>query len=1385
MARSLDLALAWGTSVALLGLALAQDPGRILPETKLEVTLDPVRYLGRALSAWDPSAGFGRVQNQAVGYLFPMGPFSALGHAVGLAPWVTQRLWIGAILVVGFLGARALARGLGVRGPIGPAVAGLAYTLSPASMATVAFQSAGQLPYALAPWVLVPLVAPGNRSARQVAARSGLAVALMGGVNAAATLAVLPLVAVWFLARDAGPERRRLAGWWVLSATAATLWWIVALAVSVRYGVRFTRFTEQSVITTSTETATDLWRGTGNWLGQLETRQGRWLPGAWLMASSPMAVACGVLAAVGGALGLARRDSPGRAWLIPSALAGALVMGVGYRGAGGGPLAGAVQDLLDGPLVVFRNIHKFSALIRLPLAIGLGHLVASLAVIDRRATTERTAEVDVPESKEPAESRPTRGPRPSAPWAPLVGLMLATFLVVGAAFPLVTGELAAPGSFEEIPAAWREAATWVDAQPGSSRTLILPGAGFAETTWGRPLDEPWAVLADGSWAVRDLIPLGGGGSTRLLDGLDEALAGDHLPDGFTEALRRSGVGHLLVRNDLDLSRTGGPSATSIRRLLATAGLERVAAFGPPLTPTQTAGIAFDPIIDDRRVSANPADLDRAALHQIEVYAVDGPAERATAYPLDGALEIGGGPEALVTLPADLVEGRATFLADDFPDAEGETVPARSIAVATDTARRRDVDSGSIRDAHTATLTADQASPWGERTPIDRWSDDDDPPSSLTVARDGPGITLSADPGAVGTVSYQQAEAAFDNDPATAWAPSPDPVGRWLELSFDTARVVDHAEIEIPRSDGQRVTSVEIATDGGGATASFHDDGIASVDLPARPTSRVRVTIAAVTEGAPLAPVGLAEVRLHEVDLDRTIVAASPGRPADVASVSRERSDRYDLTRGDEEARLDRLIDLADGSWSLTGMAEARPGAALDRVLSDATPPPSAQSITVAATAALDGRPELAPAMAFDGDPNTAWISGAGTAGRRLELSWDGPVTVEEITITGLPSGTAPIDQVTVAIGGGEVVRPLAGSGTITIPPTQTDRLTLTFTGLRSESQQVGISEVAIDGLAGRTAPVPDRAATVTWECGEGPSLTIDGREVATQATSTVGALLGTEPIPWSSCDPLELDGQVRLADGGAESNALTVDGALLERDGAVEAVGTGRDVQIEDWGQTARRVTVDAGEAAVLTTTENANDGWVATFNGAELEAVRVDGWRQGWVIPAGESGTVSLSYGPNRTHRAGLALGVIGLGALLAGALWRGRRDRPIDVLAERSLPAGVLLAGSVLVAILLGGWAALVLPLLLVLPQRERRLPALAAATMVAAGVVVIAAGPGAEPGHGAYSATAQVLATIAWITLAVLALPTPANFVRKPTGGVGLRARLRAVRARIGLS
>ena len=139
-------------------------PGDLISDTKLDLAVDPGRFLARALTLWDPQQ-FGQLQDQAAGYLFPMGPFFYLGRLAGLEPWVIQRLWIGAVGVAAFGGTVRLAGRLGIGTPWSRIVAGFAYAASPAALTLLGVLSSEFLPAAMLPWILIPLAVPRTAAA--------------------------------------------------------------------------------------------------------------------------------------------------------------------------------------------------------------------------------------------------------------------------------------------------------------------------------------------------------------------------------------------------------------------------------------------------------------------------------------------------------------------------------------------------------------------------------------------------------------------------------------------------------------------------------------------------------------------------------------------------------------------------------------------------------------------------------------------------------------------------------------------------------------------------------------------------------------------------------------------------------------------------------------------------------------------------------------------------------------------------------------------------------------------------------------------------------------------------------------------------------------------
>lgn len=337
----------WLVGTLSLILTFAQSPGQISPDTKLDLTANPVRFLARAAHLWNSELPFGQTQNQAYGYLFPHGAFFVAGDLLGLPGWVIQRLWWALLLAVGFWGLLRVAEALGIGTTPSRVIAALAYALSPRVLTTLGSISSETLPMMLAPWVLLPVILAmrggHHQSLRVLAARAGVAVALMGAVNAVATLtACLPALIWWACHR---PDRRwlRFSAWWLLSTVLAVAWWVVALVLLGRVSPPFLDYIESSGVTTRWASLVEVLRGTDSWTPFVAPNA---TAGSSLV-TDPVAILATTLVAAAGLAGLALRTMPARGRLVLMLLTGVTLLALGYAGGLGSPLAHQVQLFLD------------------------------------------------------------------------------------------------------------------------------------------------------------------------------------------------------------------------------------------------------------------------------------------------------------------------------------------------------------------------------------------------------------------------------------------------------------------------------------------------------------------------------------------------------------------------------------------------------------------------------------------------------------------------------------------------------------------------------------------------------------------------------------------------------------------------------------------------------------------------------------------------------------------------------------------------------------------------------------------------------------------------------------------------------------------------------
>jgi arabinofuranan 3-O-arabinosyltransferase len=524
--------------------------------------------------------------------------------------------------------------------------------------------------------------------------------------------------------------------------------------------------------------------------------------------------------------------------------------------------------------------------------------------------------------------------------------------------------------------------------------------------------------------------------------------------------------------------------------------------------------------------------------------------------------------------------------------------------------------------------------------------------------------------------------------------------------------------------------------------------------------------------------------------------------------TRQTADPADLLRRDPEAQLARVIRLAaPARMRITGTVTPDPGGALDRLLN------RSRGLTVTASSSWNDEPRYRPANAVDGSRQTSWVaapptalpadnpSAPGIAGPAtvnqpqrvspvpavadahpsLRLSWRHARTLAAVKV--LPAGgfaAAPAELRITSAAGTRTVKVAPHDRLAHFAPLHTDRVTITFPRITARFTTsangtrvrlpVGVAELDFPAL--RTLQEIPLAPSFKLRigCRHSPSLFIDGRRLRTRVRTTAGAIVDQASLPLRLCGSPR---SVLLATGthwisSPAGHAFTLTNLRMSPT-THHAVGTPparRTVQILHWGPDSREVRMAAGAAAYLAVRQNDNSGWEATMDGRRLTPVRLDGWEQGWAVPAGATAVIHLVYGPNHGFQLGLIVGAVLVGLLILLTLVPAR-ERRLGVAAVQ-LPAGpfgrrsgwaMAALGAVTVALFcwpaLPGFVALV-----VLARLRPGLPAwVAAAALVAAGVVVaVHVVPFPSDHLAAFGIPAEILTGIAFAAVVAAQVRRP---------------------------
>jgi hypothetical protein len=1249
-------------------LALVQRPGWATSDTKIDLHVSPLRFLGEVASAWTPDGTLGQVwSGQYSGYLWPMGPFFALGRELGLSSWLVERLWLGLVLALMAWGTVRLLDALLDR-PRGAAhiAAGLIVLVNPYVVVFTNRTTFFLLGYAALPWLLLAV----HRGLEQPrgwwwpAAVALIVTSMGGGVNATVTAFMLvgallllvyePLIlgVPWSAVRAFCLRAAPLA-------LVASLWWILPVLVAARYGLNFLPFTEHPGSIWATTSLPESLRLMGYWISYLGVGYGGriqpYFSDSGLLLFNPLVVTATLLVP---ALALAgfvwtRRWRYGPFFLL-LALAGLLLMGAGWPE--GTPLRHGLNFTYNhfSAVQFLRTTYKAGPLLGLALAC-LGGVAAGELWGHLRDEPPRRAAL----------------------------ALAAAGLLALSAWPLVTGRaIDKDVSWKKIPPAWTQAARDLTRQlPRSSRAVILPGQAFAFYNWGGTVDPILPSLTKRPVSVRNVPPYADPHAVDLFWSIDSLVQQQRLTPGqLRPLLGLIGARAVITGTDDDTARSGGMAPADAARTLAPQLGAADKRYGPASTFLPAAGELGAPL----------------RLPQVRRYDLPSARPIVRVEPATGQTVVDGSGDGLAQLAAfgALPSGTGLRYAGDQTAAQirAEAATAGNVVIS-DTNRRQVYVASRTRQNTGEVLTA--ADPLSaDAATLNPFSHRGPDAQTVAVYRGARYIRAPSNPG-FSQFPEHRPYAAFDGSTSSYWQADPATPDKepWIEIGFDAPRAVDHIDV-LPHVDPRAsVNRLDIA----GRRYSLHP-GWNRLELRLPKVSSLRISIpktaAAKKEGDYAG--GLNEVRVPGVHVSEAlrlpVLAESALSGQNLSGTGL--TYLFSRTTGDDPFErgstpqpilTGRRYDKAQSEpYYVRGASDGETG--LDRIFS----PPAARSwradgwVTVAPTApdhAIDrlagyrgkgvfdsssrfeGRPGFRASGAFDGGPRS-WVGGFSPA-RPAGISWSLPraATLRRMRLrpTALPVRRPTLVRLSWAGGSTPPLRVGAG-GEVALPQPARAR-SFRLDVLRSVVPRGGsaaVLAVGIGELSGPGIPTarmrtsgPVRAACGALAAGVG-----NGR-LELRPTGTLRALDAGQPLRAQPCGPaLSLPAgptELRAPAGVFEPYLLRLSSPVAHA--AAPPPGRVLDTGSEGFGSH-DHVRVSLTRPALLVLGESYNRGWRASCNGHSLGApFVVDGYANGWRAGRGCT-DVSFQFAPNRVLYVGYGVSALACLALLA--LLIVRRPRP-----------------------------------------------------------------------------------------------------------------------------
>ncbi len=356
-------------------------------------------------------------------------------------------------------------------------------------------------------------------------------------------------------------------------------------------------------------------------------------------------------------------------------------------------------------------------------------------------------------------------------------------------------------------------------------------------------------------------------------------------------------------------------------------------------------------------------------------------------------------------------------------------------------------------------------------------------------------------------------------------------------------------------------------------------------------------------------------------------------------------------------------------------------------------------------------------------------------------------------------------------------------GVVQFAPLTTNRVEISFPTVQAsvtagtvpgqvKRLPVGLSRLSIQSRRPAPAGAGPRGEVQPglWE---GTVLSVDGRQYRTAVSGIVGDLMHFYPVGIRLCAPgavlrlqqgrhwlaTAVPGPLMITNMSLASDGTSGTGGAATMPGRSAAAGPPRALRVLSWQPEHRSLRIGPGPASYVEVHQNANPGWVATLAGRPLTAVQLDGWQQGFVVPACRGGVVTMTFVQATFYHLWIILSALGVVTLLAVAIRAGRtpsfgpepapagrRYAGLSPAVLASAGAWATLGALGVLMLAVGGPVVLAVPILALLAWRwPGRLPLLACAPARRRVLTALAVNP-AVTGSGAFGAPAQACALIA---------------------------------------